>query len=65
MNIHDFMLTLICSLIAGALLGYFLRELITGLGQFFHRHLEPRHLRRYRSDTGYTEEATAKDHTDK
>lgn len=51
MNIHDFMRTVSCSLVVGLLLGYFFREALLGFSQFMHRHLEPRHLRRYRPTT--------------
>ncbi len=48
MNIHDFLLTASVALVVGLLLGYFMRTVLSGLGNFLHRHLEPRHLRRYR-----------------
>lgn len=65
MNIHDFMLTLTCSLVVGLLLGYFLREALSGLRHFMHRHLEPRHLRRYQPTMPTAKDPLEKDDASK
>lgn len=44
MNIFDFILTVIISVLSGLFIGYFLQKIITNLLHFYQRHLKKSHF---------------------